>query len=59
MRTAIVERPIDPQQLLGEVARSANGATVLFLGTVREVNDGREVSGMEYSAYRSRVRRWL
>jgi len=59
MRTAIVERPIDPQQLLGEVARSANGATVLFLGTVREVNDGREVSGMEYSAYRSMAEREL
>lgn len=59
MRTAIVEHPIDAPQLLGEVARVANGATVLFLGTVREVNDGRAVSGMEYSAYRSMAEREL
>ncbi|HEX3865780.1 MAG TPA: molybdenum cofactor biosynthesis protein MoaE, partial [Gemmatimonadaceae bacterium] len=53
MRSALVDRPIDPCDLLAEVARDANGATVLFVGTVREVNDGRAVSGIEYSAYRS------
>lgn len=51
MRTALVERPIDTTALVAEVQRMANGATVLFVGTVREVNDGRAVSGMEYSAY--------
>src|ERR1700733_4804826 len=53
MRSAIVDRPIEASDLLAEVARVANGATVLFIGTVREVNDGRPVSGIEYSAYRS------
>lgn len=51
MRSAIVDRPIDPNALLTEVASSTNGATVLFTGTVRDVNDGRAVSGIEYSAY--------
>lgn len=51
MRTAIVERPLDPSSLLAEVASAANGATVLFVGTVREVNDGRAVAGIDYAAY--------
>jgi molybdopterin synthase catalytic subunit len=57
MRTAIVDAPIDATALMAEVARHSNGATVLFVGTVRDVNDGRPVSGMEYSAYRSMAER--
>jgi molybdopterin synthase catalytic subunit len=57
MRTAIVDQPIDAAALMAEVARHANGATVLFVGTVRDVNDGRPVSGMEYTAYRSMAER--
>ena len=56
-RTRLVDDPIDAAALLAEVARHANGATVLFLGTVRDVNDGRAVSGIEYSAYRSMAER--
>jgi molybdopterin synthase catalytic subunit len=51
MRCAIVRRAIDASQLVAEVQRGGNGATVLFLGTVRDVNEGRPVSGMEYTAY--------
>ena len=43
--------------LLAEVARDAHGATVLFVGTVRDMNDGREVTGMEYTAYRAMAER--
>ena len=50
MRSALVDRPIEPSDLLTEVARTSNGATVLFVGTVREVNEGRPVAGIEYSA---------
>ena len=57
MRTAIIENPIDPSALIAEVAESRNGATLLFLGTVRDVNDGRAVTGIEYSAYRSMAER--
>ncbi|MEI6812618.1 MAG: molybdenum cofactor biosynthesis protein MoaE [bacterium] len=51
MRAAIVNRPLDVTALLAEVASDAHGATTLFVGTVRNVNSGRAVSGIEYSAY--------
>lgn len=51
MRAAIVERAIDGAALLAEVASHACGATSLFLGTVRNTNDGRDVTGIEYTAY--------
>ena len=59
MRTALVDRPIDVTMLASEVARASNGATVLFIGTVRDVNDGRAVTGMEYTAYRGMAEREL
>lgn len=51
MRAAIVEREIDGAALLAEVASHTCGATSLFLGTVRNTNDGRDVTGIEYTAY--------
>ena len=51
MRSAIVTRAIDTAALLGEVAAPANGATVLFTGNVRELSEGRAVSGIDYDAY--------
>jgi molybdopterin synthase catalytic subunit len=57
--SAIVDAPIDVARILERVGRSANGATVLFLGTVRELNAGRDVTGIEYSAYRSMAEREL
>jgi molybdopterin synthase catalytic subunit len=59
MRAAIVRTPLDPSALLAEVASTANGATILFVGTVRETSDGRAVSGIEYSAYESMATREL
>jgi molybdopterin synthase catalytic subunit len=59
MRSAIVDRPIDSAALLAEVARHANGAAILFVGTVREVNDGRAVGGIEYTSYRGMAEREL
>lgn len=59
MRTAIVDRPIDAAALMAEVAQRANGAIVLFVGTVRDMNDGRAVNGMEYTAYQSMAEREL
>ena len=52
IRAAVVETVIEPAVLISEVSDDANGATVIFLGTVRSTSDGREVSGIEYSAYR-------
>ena len=59
MRAAIVRTPIDLDALLGEVAHDANGATVLFVGTVRDVSEGRGVTGIEYAAYESMATREL
>jgi molybdopterin synthase catalytic subunit len=47
----LVHRPIDVAALTGEVASTACGATTVFLGTVREVNEGRAVSGIDYNSY--------
>jgi molybdopterin synthase catalytic subunit len=47
----LTREPLDPAALLRLVARPANGALLLFVGVVREVNDGRGVTGIEYSAY--------
>ena len=59
MRAAIVRDPIDATAVLAEVASSANGAGILFVGTVRETNEGRAVSGIEYAAYESMAVREL
>ena len=59
MRSAIVTTPLDPARLLAEVAAHRHGATVLFVGTVREVNDGRAVTGIEYRAYEAMAAREL
>ena len=59
MRSALVTRPLDPAALLAEVADVATGATILFVGTVRDVNDGRAVTGIDYSAYEAMAEREL
>src|SRR5262245_24241003 len=52
MRATITDQPLDPGRLLAEVSRDAHGAVLLFLGTVRDVNEGRAVSGIRYEAFR-------
>jgi molybdopterin synthase catalytic subunit len=42
---------VSAEALLGAVAGPGAGAVALFLGTVREVNRGRRVRYLEYSAY--------
>jgi molybdopterin synthase catalytic subunit len=59
IRTAVVERAIDSGALLAEVADAGTGATLLFVGTVRDVNDGRAVTGIEYRAYAAMAEREL
>ncbi|MDQ6769571.1 MAG: molybdenum cofactor biosynthesis protein MoaE [Gemmatimonadota bacterium] len=50
-RSSVVIREINPGSLIKEVASPHSGAISVFIGTVREVNDGRAVSSIEYSAY--------
>jgi molybdopterin synthase catalytic subunit len=59
MRTALVDRAIDLGALIAEVWSIRNGATILFVGTVRDVNNGRSITAMDYSAYTSMAEREL
>ncbi|HWZ57572.1 MAG TPA: molybdenum cofactor biosynthesis protein MoaE [Gemmatimonadaceae bacterium] len=59
VRSAVVDRPIDCAALLAEVADPSTGATALFVGTVRETNLGRPVTGIEYAAYTAMAEREL
>ena len=43
--------PIDHQAMMASVQTDADGAVTLFLGTVRDHNKGRRVTGLAYSAY--------
>ena len=43
--------PIDTHQLTESVRDTAAGAIVLFLGTVRELTDGRRTLALDYEAY--------
>jgi molybdopterin synthase catalytic subunit len=47
----IVSKPIDVAAVTAAVARPSAGATVTFVGTTRDHNDGRRVSRLEYEAY--------
>lgn len=50
-RAALVDRPVDPAGLIAEVSDRSRGATCAFVGTVREENDGRAVTGLQYDCY--------
>lgn len=43
--------PIDPSTVVKRVGAPEDGAVALFLGTVRNRNEGRPVGGMEYEGY--------
>jgi molybdopterin synthase catalytic subunit len=57
MRATLVDRAIDAAALIAEVSDESCGAASVFLGCVRNVNDGRAVTGIQYSAYRSMAER--
>ena len=47
----LTDQSIDVERLTREVAAEGRGAISIFLGTVRNSNDGRPVNGIDYSAY--------
>jgi len=52
IRVSVGDHPIDGAALLSEVNRPDSGATVLFLGTVRDHSMGKEgVTHLEYEVY--------
>lgn len=48
----ITDQPLDGGALLSRIAHPSHGAQLLFLGVVRDVNEGREVEGIRYEAFR-------
>lgn len=56
---SLVRAPIDPMAVIRDVSNPRNGAVLLFLGAVRQVNDGRDVTGIDYAAYEAMAQREL
>ena len=56
---SLVREPIDPIRVIRAVSTPANGAVIVFLGAVRQVNDGRDVTGIDYEAYEAMAQREL
>jgi molybdopterin synthase catalytic subunit len=56
---AITREPIDGARLLGDSLSPDDGAALLFWGVVRNVNDGRPVSHLEYHAYADMAERMM
>ena len=48
---AVVDAPIDAARLLADSVSPGDGCALLFWGVVRQENDGRAVSHLEYQAY--------
>ena len=59
MRAWITRDPIGPADVLARVGAASDGAVVLFLGAVRNRNDGAPVSGLSYEAYGAMAERVL
>jgi molybdopterin synthase catalytic subunit len=49
---SIVEEPIRPEEVIARTGGPADGALLLFLGVVRDRNEGRPVESVRYEAYR-------
>jgi molybdopterin synthase catalytic subunit len=52
LKSGIVRVRIDPAKVLESVEDDSSGGTVLFIGTVRNKSNGKEVTGLEYETYR-------
>ena len=53
IRSALVDRHVDVTALIAEVSSNDAGAVSVFIGTVRDLSDGRSVVRLEYEAYRA------
>ena len=56
IRVSVGDEPIDGGALLAEVGQSGSGATVLFVGTVRDHSEGKVgVTHLDYEVYTEQV----
>lgn len=51
--------PLDPAALLAEARRGGDGGLTVFVGVVRDHNEGRAVTEMEYEAYEAMAEKEL
>jgi len=59
VKTGIVAEPILPQEVLFGFPSPVDGACLLFLGVVRDHNEGRGVSGLDYEVYQGMAEKTL
>ena len=59
LRTAIVSEPILPAEILTGFPSFEDGACLLFLGVVRDHNQGRVVTGLDYEVYHGMAEKTL
>lgn len=57
MKSGIVQKAIDPAKILKSVMSDDVGGTVMFVGTIRDQTNGKEVKGLEYEVYRRMAER--
>jgi molybdopterin synthase catalytic subunit len=53
----VTRSPIDPRNVLRSVSDRSAGGTVMFLGTIRNRSEGRQVRGLEYEVYKEMAER--
>lgn len=51
VRTAITTESLDRLEPFDDLSSHSDGAVLVFQGRVRDVNDGRPVTGLKYEAY--------
>ena len=56
---AVVAEPLDAARILADTLSPEDGAALLFWGVVRNENDGRAVTQLEYHAYEAMAEREL
>ncbi len=54
---SITDKPIDVNMVLEEAYDDSSGATTVFIGTVRDHNEGKMVSAIHYEVYREMAER--
>jgi molybdopterin synthase catalytic subunit len=55
----LTDQPIDTNSLLSRARHPAAGAVLLFLGTTRELTEGRQTVALDYEAYGAMAERRL
>jgi molybdopterin synthase catalytic subunit len=59
LKSSITRKPVDPAKILESVMEKDAGGTLLFVGTIRNQTDGKEVTGLEYEVYRKMAERQI